>query len=119
MESPFTAEADYVADLRDRLDPEHADGLIQAAHRPNRALFDLTTAVNDLSMHALRRNEIDKSIVVLGDQKGASERLFSSPVPLFCECYFVILLFGNEEQIDSTPHVSVAGRLLHRSGTTL
>ena len=83
MESPYTGEADYVADLRDRLDPEHADGLIQAAHRPNRALFDLATAVNDLSMHSLRRNEIDKSIVVLGDQKGASERLFSSPVPLF------------------------------------
>ena len=26
MESPYTGEADYVADLRDRLDPEHADG---------------------------------------------------------------------------------------------
>eukprot|EP00563_Minutocellus_polymorphus_P020005 CAMPEP_0197721830 /NCGR_PEP_ID=MMETSP1434-20131217/4742_1 /TAXON_ID=265543 /ORGANISM="Minutocellus polymorphus, Strain CCMP3303" /LENGTH=399 /DNA_ID=CAMNT_0043306895 /DNA_START=62 /DNA_END=1258 /DNA_ORIENTATION=+ len=83
MQSAYTGEADYVADLRDRLDPQHADGLIQSAHRPNRALFDLATAVNDLSMHSLRRNEIDKSIVVLGDQKGASERLFSSPVPLF------------------------------------
>ena len=83
MESPFTSEADYVADLRERLSPEHADGLIASAHRPNRALFDLANAVNDLPMHALRRNEIDKSIVVLGDQLGGSERLFSSPVPLF------------------------------------
>ena len=83
MESPFTSEADYVADLRERLSPEHADGLIASAHRPNRALFDLANAVNDLPMHALRRNEIDKSIVVLGDQLGGSERLFSSPVPIF------------------------------------
>jgi len=110
MESPFTAEADYVADLRDRLDPEHADGLIQAAHRPNRALFDLTTAVNDLSMHALRRNEIDKSIVVLGDQKGASERLFSSPVPLFytrhtarfLTIWMLLLPFGLYDSFNST-----------------
>ena len=83
MESPFISEADYVADLRENLDPAHADGLIASAHRPNRALFDLANAVNDLPMHALRRNEIDKSIVVLGDQLGGSERLFSSPVPLF------------------------------------
>ena len=83
MESPFISEADYVADLRENLDPAHADALIASAHRPNRALFDLANAVNDLPMHALRRNEIDKSIVTLGDQLGGSERLFSSPVPLF------------------------------------
>jgi len=83
MESPFISEADYVADLRENLDPAHADALVASAHRPNRALFDLANAVNDLPMHALRRNEIDKSIVVLGDQLGGSERLFSSPVPLF------------------------------------
>mmetsp|Transcript_23414 Transcript_23414/g.50788 ORF Transcript_23414/g.50788 Transcript_23414/m.50788 type:complete len:425 (-) Transcript_23414:142-1416(-) len=83
MESPFISEADYVADLLEKLDPDQAEGLIASAHRPNRALFDLSNAVNDLPMHALRRNEIDKSIVVLGDQLGGSERLFSSPVPLF------------------------------------
>jgi len=83
MLSPYEAEADYVADLRERLSPEHADGLIAAAHRPNRALQDLARAVNDLPMHALRRNEIDKSLVTFEDQLGGSERLFSSPVPLF------------------------------------
>ena len=115
MESPYTGEADYVADLRDRLDPEHADGLIQAAHRPNRALFDLATAVNDLSMHSLRRNEIDKSIVVLGDQKGASERLFSSPVPLFytrhtarfLTIWMLLLPLGLYDSFQSMNHIGM------------
>ena len=115
MESPYTGEADYVADLRDRLDPEHADGLIQAAHRPNRALFDLATAVNDLSMHSLRRNEIDKSIVVLGDQKGASERLFSSPVPLFytrhtarfLTVWMLLLPLGLYDSFQSMNHIGM------------
>lgn len=115
MESPYTGEADYVADLRHRLDPEHADGLIQAAHRPNRALFDLATAVNDLSMHSLRRNEIDKSIVVLGDQKGASERLFSSPVPLFytrhtarfLTVWMLLLPLGLYDSFQSMNHIGM------------
>jgi len=75
-EEPFQME------VRERLSPRDAEALIASAHRPTKALFDLSNAVERLPISYIKRIEIDKSIVVLGDMAGACERLLSSPVPL-------------------------------------
>ena len=72
----------FQSEVRDRLDPRDAEALIAATHRPTKALFDLSNAVERLPISYIKRIEIDKSIVVLGDMAGACERLLSSPVPL-------------------------------------
>lgn len=81
----LTAKEDEEAfqkEVRARLNPKAAEELIAAPHRPTRALFDLTLAVEQLKIPYLRRIEIDKSIVVLCDMNGACERLLTSPIPL-------------------------------------
>lgn len=76
-------EADYCRELHERLPPDQAAGLIAATHRPNKAMSDLAEAVSELPMNFLRKNEIDKDIQLFEDTCGSSERLFSSPIPLF------------------------------------
>jgi putative membrane protein len=56
--------------------------LMSAPDRPMAALMNLSLTINALSIGKQRRIEIDKSLVILGDQLGACERIFSSPVPL-------------------------------------
>lgn len=75
-------EQDFQNAMRERLSPEQAEAIIAVRHRPTKALFDLSTAVDALGLPFVKRIEIDKSIVVLTDQAGACERIFSSPVPL-------------------------------------
>lgn len=82
ISNPEDEEA-YCREVRARLPPAQAEGLIAAVHRPNRAMLDLSVAVNALPMHFMRKNEIDKDIMLFGDTCGSNERLFSSPVPLF------------------------------------
>lgn len=76
-------EEDYCREIREKLPPEQAEGLIAATHRPNRAMTDLADAVSELPMSFLRKNEIDKDIQLFEDTCGSNERLFSSPIPLF------------------------------------
>jgi len=76
-------EDDYVSEIKSRLAPEQANALIGATHRPNRALYDLSVAIERLPMHFLRKNEINKNLSIFEDTLGGSERLLSSPVPLF------------------------------------
>lgn len=76
-------EADFKTELFEKLPPEQAKMIINAAHRPNRALQDLSYAIDDLPMHFLRKNEIQKSLTQFEDNLGSSERLLTSPVPLF------------------------------------
>ena len=56
--------------------------IIRAAHRPNRALQDLSTAIENLNMHFLRKNEVHHAVTIFEDNLGSSERLLTSPVPL-------------------------------------
>jgi len=72
----------FQMEVRERLAPKDAEALIAATHRPTKALFDLSNAVERLPISYIKRIEIDKSIVVLGDMAGACERILSSPVPL-------------------------------------
>ena len=75
-------EEAFAKDVRERLDSEVAETLIGVRHRPTKALYDLSKAVDALSLPFIKRIEIDKSITVLCDQAGACERILTSPVPL-------------------------------------
>lgn len=75
-------EAQFKAELYERLPKTQAAKVIAAAHRPNRALYDLSLAIENLPMHFMRKNEMHASLTIFEDNLGSSERLLTSPVPL-------------------------------------
>jgi predicted membrane chloride channel (bestrophin family) len=75
-------EAAFRLELYERLPEPQANAIINAAHRPNRALFDLSMAIENLPMHFIRKNEMHKAVTIFEDNLGSSERLLTSPVPL-------------------------------------
>lgn len=76
-------EEPFVKELREKLPAEQAQKIIDAAHRPNRALQDLTYSVRVLPMDPLLKVEMNRAITIFEDTLGGTERLLSSPVPLF------------------------------------
>jgi len=76
-------EEDFKKELYEKLPEQQAEAIINAAHRPNRALQDLSCAIENLPMHFLRKNEVHKAATIFEDNLGSSERLLTSPVPLF------------------------------------
>lgn len=76
-------EKDFRRELYEKLPWRQAQYIIDAAHRPNRALFDLSNAIENLPMHFIRKDELHKSCTQFEDNLGSSERLLTSPVPLF------------------------------------
>lgn len=76
-EEPFKKE------LYEKLPEKQAEKILAAKHRPNRALQDLSFAIEALPMNFIRRNEIHRAATIFEDNLGSSERLLSSPVPLF------------------------------------
>jgi ion channel-forming bestrophin family protein len=76
-------EQAFQVELYEKLPKEQAEMIISAAHRPNRALQDLSYAIDDLPMHFMRKNEIHRAVTIFEDNLGSSERLLTSPVPLF------------------------------------
>ena len=83
LSPPDEDEEDYIAEMKSRLTPAQAEAIISANHRPNRALYDLSVAIEKLPMHFLRKNAINNNLSIFEDTLGGSERLLSSPVPLF------------------------------------
>jgi ion channel-forming bestrophin family protein len=79
--SPAEDEHAYASDCRSNLRSELAEDLIAARHRPSRALYELSCAINALPLSAWRRIEVDKAVNVLCDAMGSNERIFTSPVP--------------------------------------
>mmetsp|Transcript_29384 Transcript_29384/g.70873 ORF Transcript_29384/g.70873 Transcript_29384/m.70873 type:complete len:458 (+) Transcript_29384:125-1498(+) len=75
-------EAEFRRELYERLPSTQAEAIINAAHRPNRALYDLSMAIENLPMHFMRKNEMHKALTIFEDNLGSSERLLTSPVPL-------------------------------------
>jgi ion channel-forming bestrophin family protein len=73
---------EYIKAVRKRCPSAMAEGLIAARHKPSRALYELSNAIDDLPMPYLRRIELDKSCVEFANAMGAMDRIFSSPVPL-------------------------------------
>ena len=76
-------EVDFRNELYEKLPAEQAQAIIAAAHRPNRALQDLSTAIENLPMHFMRKNQVHEAATIFEDNLGSSERLLTSPVPLF------------------------------------
>ena len=76
-------EAAYCKEIYEKLPAPQAEKLVTSVHRPNRALQDLSYAIDDLPMHFVRKNEIHKALTIFEDDLGSSERLLTSPVPVF------------------------------------
>eukprot|EP00554_Chaetoceros_debilis_P002044 CAMPEP_0194082458 /NCGR_PEP_ID=MMETSP0149-20130528/7965_1 /TAXON_ID=122233 /ORGANISM="Chaetoceros debilis, Strain MM31A-1" /LENGTH=906 /DNA_ID=CAMNT_0038764617 /DNA_START=32 /DNA_END=2752 /DNA_ORIENTATION=- len=70
-------------EMLEKLPQEQAEAIFNAAHRPNRALQDLSTAIENLPMHSIRRNEMQHALTIFEDNLGSSERLLTSPMPTF------------------------------------
>ena len=76
-------EADFKKELLEKLPQQQAEAIFAAAHRPNRALQDLSTSIENLPMHFMRRDEIHAAATIFEDNLGSSERLLTSPIPVF------------------------------------
>jgi predicted membrane chloride channel (bestrophin family) len=76
-------EMTFRVELYEKLPFDQARGIIEATHRPNRALQDLSLAIENLPMHYVRKHKIHQALTVFEDDLGSSERLLTSPVPLF------------------------------------
>lgn len=86
-------EAAFKAELYERLPKEQAQMVIKAAHRPNRALYDLSLAIETMPIHFLRKNEMHAALTIFEDNLGSSERLLTSPVPLIYNRHTARFLF--------------------------
>ena len=76
-------EEEFKKEMLEKLPEEQAQKIFDAAHRPNRALQDLSTAIENLPMHFMRKDEIHAAATIFEDNLGSSERLLTSPIPLF------------------------------------
>jgi len=76
-------EIDFKNELFQRLPAMQAQSILDAAHRPNRALYDLSLAIEQLPMHFIRKDEMHKALTIFEDNLGSSERLLTSPIPVF------------------------------------
>lgn len=102
-------ESAFKAELYERLPKAQAQAIIKAAHRPNRALYDLSLAIENLPTHMLRKNEMHTALTIFEDNLGSSERLLTSPVPLiynrhtsrFLSVWLLLLPFGLWESFGS------------------
>lgn len=50
LSPPKEDEEAYVAEIKSKLSPKQAEALISAVHRPNRALYDLSVAIEKVSL---------------------------------------------------------------------
>ena len=92
--SPESEDEEFFRqELFERLPAPQAQAIIDAAHRPNRALQDLSCAIENLPMHFIRKNEIHSAVTIFEDNLGSSERLLTSPVPLFYSRHTARFLF--------------------------
>jgi len=76
-------EVDFKKEMLEKLPQQQAEAIFAAAHRPNRALQDLSTSIENLPMHFMRRDEIHAAATIFEDNLGSSERLLTSPIPVF------------------------------------
>jgi ion channel-forming bestrophin family protein len=76
-------EDDFKKEITTKLPAAQAAAILSAIHRPNRALQDLSFAIENLPMHFMRKLELHKALTTFEDNLGSSERLLTSPVPLF------------------------------------
>lgn len=76
-------QEEFAKDVRAKLRPGLAEDLIVARHKPTRALYEITCAIQELPFNERRQVGMDVSTTVLTNAMGDSERIFTSPVPRF------------------------------------
>jgi len=76
-------EEDYANDCRSNLREDLAEDLIAARHKPTRAMYELSCAINEFPLSDWRRVAMDEAATHLCDAMGSNERIFTSPVPRF------------------------------------
>jgi hypothetical protein len=76
-------EEGYVRDVAMRMPPGLATEMIQARHRPTRAVYEISDAINRIPLNSVQRSSIDKAVSGLCDAVGGCDRIFGSPVPTF------------------------------------
>ena len=86
-------EEDFRTELLEKLPGPQALKIIRAAHRPNRALQDLSTAIENLPMHFMRKNEVHKAVTIFEGRlfcfvRNADVWLCLSVYSLLDYCYF-------------------------------
>lgn len=64
-------------------DARYAQALRQAQHRPTAALAEITQILVDFKLNPIHQVEVERVITSLCNALGASERIFTSPVPTF------------------------------------
>ena len=106
-------EVPFRQELLERLPKQQAMAIFNSAHRPNRALQDLSQAIENLPMSFLRKNEIQAAATIFEDNLGSSERLLTSPIPLlysrhtarFLSAWLVFLPLGLWSQLTGWNHI--------------
>ena len=64
----------FQANLNKKIDPETAKAVIVITRRPNRAMHEIRTSVNNLPKILLGRNDIDKGIIMFEETYRGCER---------------------------------------------
>ena len=81
---PLEDEKNFNIYTYERLsDQGYAEVLRTAKHRPTAALAEITSILVDFQLNPLHQVEVEKVVTGLCDALGASERIFTSPVPTF------------------------------------
>jgi len=97
--SEYEDETSFVTDVIATLPEPFASDLIKSKrHRPSRALFELSTAINELPIEIFRRQGMDESVSELCNAMGGCDRIYSTPKTKFYTRHtsrfmFVWLLF--------------------------
>jgi len=82
--APQEDEANYREYLATRItDKTYAQKLLNAKHRPTAALAEITEILISFNLNPIHQVEVEKVTTGLCDALGASERIFTSPVPTF------------------------------------
>ena len=95
-------KAAFQAKLYEKIEPKIAKVIMAVTHHPNRSMHDISTLANRIPFIFLRRNEVNKDIMMFEAICGGYECLFSSSVNLlytphtdrFLTVWRLILLFG-------------------------
>ena len=81
LSPPEEDEEAFVLEINSRLAPAQANAIVNAGHRPNRALYDLSVAIDRLPMHFMRKNEINKNLTPWGGASASCRRRCPSSTP--------------------------------------
>ena len=65
-----------------------AQKIVDSEYRTMAALAHASRTLDNVPIDEKRRVEIDKSLVIVGDCICVCEKIYTSPVPLVCECNF-------------------------------